>query len=117
MWLNICWLGVVLREAILPQQGEAVEGLPPALDVLPSSGQVVEGEIHHLQGSVLAGEGAARLDGLAQTHVQALNGVGGVDDLADLSRELEEGDHAQFLRHKALIDGYLLSHVSANCSS
>ena len=44
------------------------------------------------EGGVVVGEVSAGLDRLADLHVQALDGVGGVDDAADLVREGEEGD-------------------------
>ena len=43
---------------------------------------------------VVVGEVSAGLDRLADLHVEALDGVGGVDDPADLFGEGEERDHS-----------------------
>jgi len=62
---------------------------------LPFPGEVFQRQVHYFQARVLAGECAPRLDRLAQAHVQALDGVGGVDDLAYLRRKLKKRDDSQ----------------------
>ncbi len=96
MWLKFCsWLAAVLWEASFPQHCEAVERVPPSTHSLPICVQVFQRQVHRCQGRVLAGECAPRLDRLAQAHVQIFDGVVGINDLADLWRELEERDNPQ----------------------
>jgi hypothetical protein len=82
------------RKTVFAEHCEAVEGLPPVLDGVPFPGQFSQRQVHHFKGRVLRRERAEDLDGFAQVHVQAFDGVGGVDDFADLGRELEEGHDA-----------------------
>jgi hypothetical protein len=53
---------------------------------------VADGEPEQLDDGVVVGEVPAVLDDLAELVVQRLDGVGRVDDAADLGRELQERD-------------------------
>jgi|GraSoi_2013_60cm_1033757.scaffolds.fasta_scaffold28454_1 hypothetical protein len=48
---------------------------------------------HQLGRRFIAGKVPSVFEHLAQLHLQTLNGVGGVNDFADLSRIGEERDH------------------------
>lgn len=97
-------------------QGEGAEGLFPALDHSafdePGGGSafagwesflfgslagafvfdVADGQPQEFDDGVVGGEVSAVLDDLAELVVQALDGVGGVDDPPDVGWEGEEGD-------------------------
>ena len=51
---------------------------------------VLDGEAEQLQGGLVVGEAAARLDDLAQASAPRLDGAGGVDHLANGGGEREE---------------------------
>src|ERR1039458_7362365 len=58
---------------------------------MPLLGDVHQRQVEQLDRSVFIGEGAAGLDHLAQSHVQGLYRVGGVNDFSNIGREREEG--------------------------
>src|ERR1700689_2318197 len=61
----------------LAHGGRPLGASPPA----PSG--ISDGEVKQLQCGIVVGEAAARLDDLAQRPMQRLDGIGGVDHLAD----------------------------------
>jgi hypothetical protein len=76
--------------------GRCGVGLGPAgfLGAFPGAFvlDVADGQPQQLDHRVVVGEMAPVLDDLPQLIVQRLAAVGGVDDLADLGRELQERD-------------------------
>jgi len=58
---------------------------------VPAS-DVADAEVEQLDGGVVVGEVAAVLGDLAELEVDGLDGVGGVDDLADGGVEFQERD-------------------------
>src|SRR6266566_922740 len=59
----------------------------------PAAADVAHAEVEQLQQRVVVGEVPTVLRDLAQLVVDALDRVGGVEDVADLGREREERDH------------------------
>src|SRR5204862_2199060 len=94
-----------LRKALAPEYREVIQSLRPALYGMPFLGDVQQRQVQQLDRSFFVGEGAARLDRLAQSHVQRLYGVGRVDDLADIGREREEGHYLLPMPAPELADG------------
>ena len=78
----------------MEQDGELVERRLPCPGWHgPFFSGISQGQIKQLGGRIIAGEVAPVFDDFAQTHIQALDRVGGVDDLADRFRIGEERDH------------------------
>jgi len=83
------WLASVLWEASFPQHRKAIQRLSPAMHRLPFRRQVFQRQVHHFQRRVLARKCPPRLDRPPQAHIQALNGIGRIDDLAQPPAETE----------------------------
>lgn len=81
----------LLHEPLGEQDGELRHRrLPFPGAHLPLLRDVSQGEIDQLGGRLVAGEVPARFDDFSQLHVQRLDGVGGVDDLAHVRGVGEE---------------------------
>jgi hypothetical protein len=104
---------MLLWEVIFPER-EWVEFLSQSLDGVSLAGQVSErpgtsSSWRRLRAASVVGNGPRVLIALLG-HAEALDCVGGVNDLADLRRELEKRHDTPQLRcHSALIEGYFLS--------
>lgn len=105
------------------EDDKLVHGLLPILGrPSPISGDVAQGQPDQLGSDIVTGEMAAYLDDLAQPGVNALNGIGCVDNPADQRREGKEwndpvpgstpgGSHGgKFLAPRPLCDGIEFSH-------
>lgn len=77
----------------MEQDGELVQRLFPCPGLHgPLFGSIPQGQIEQLGRCLVAREMAPVFDDLPQTHVQALDGVGGVDDPTDGFRVGEKRD-------------------------
>src|SRR6266540_3218567 len=85
------WLGVV-GDAVSEVDAQDCHRVRPVVTGSPVRFGAHDREPDQPQRGVVVGEVPACLDRLADLHVQALDGVGGVDDAADLLGEGEEGD-------------------------
>lgn len=83
-----------VREALAEHDGELVGRLLPGpLRHLPIFFDIAQGQVEQLAGGVIAGEVAAILDDFSKAHVQALNGIGRVNDGAHFRGIREERNH------------------------
>ena len=64
---------------------------PVLASASPFPGNVHHGQVQHFQQAVIRGENGLCLGNLAQLAVETLNGVGGIDESADLLWVLEIG--------------------------
>jgi len=82
----------VLADSVGEEDRELKEHLPPVLDTAGPLPDNVHGrKVEHLQQCLIGREVALALRDLTKLTMVALDDVGGVDELADLRRLLEEG--------------------------
>ena len=80
-----------IREALAEHDGELIGCLlPRPLWHLPVFFDIAQGQVEQLAGRVVAGEVATILDDLSKAHMQAFNGICGVDDGPYFRRISEE---------------------------
>src|ERR1035438_10723469 len=84
---------------------------------MPLLGDVHQRQVEQLDRSVFIGEGAAGLDHLAQSHVQGLYRVGGVNDFSNIGREREEGHDQLQVPAPELADRAVLDRKSTRLNS
>ena len=79
--------------------------LPSYWWIFPLLSDVAYRQINQLGRRFIAGKMPSVFEHLTQLHMQTLNGVGGVNDFADLERISEERDHLLPHSSPALDDG------------
>ncbi len=78
----------------MEQDGELVQRLFPRPGWHgPLFSGVAQGQIEQLRRRIITGEVAPVFDNFPQAHIQAIDGVGGVNDPADRFRIGEKRDH------------------------
>lgn len=82
----------VIGHAVCEFDGEVAQGAwPVGCGLCPFPADVPQCQVEELEERVDGGEEVAVVADLAQRAVERFDGVGGVDDPADLRREVEEG--------------------------
>src|SRR5579875_3150475 len=82
------------REPLREFHGKAIEYRFPIPDRhSPLLGQVAHGQVDHFVDGLIGGKNPMIARHLAQGHIDRLNGIGGVDHLADVLWKGEERDH------------------------
>ncbi len=84
-----------LREPAGKFKGKAMESRLPVADRHgPFLGDILQSQGDHLKDGLIRGKNPMMARHLASRHVDQLDGVGGVDHLAHVLWESEQGDHA-----------------------
>ena len=95
------------RDAIVEHDGEAIQcGFPVGYWFGPAFADVAKGQKQELDGGLIGRERAPIFGDLAQRPVHRLNGIGGVDDFANVFGIGENGIIcSQCLRHDYEMEG------------